>query len=156
MRVRTFFAVALLSLPLRITADDTLGQEKLALLQDSTGWEYLSMDDSQNGFPTQHTCFDGNEHPDQCTGRLTFARSNRFVQQVSIQHQTVARHGTYELQGNQLAFFDEFGTRDGPYTIDIDTEKKLMSMDMPQIKVRLMLYKEYRRERDEARKQKKQ
>src|SRR5579883_1694655 len=134
MCVRALFATALLAFPLGIVADDTLGPEKLALLQDATGWEYVSMDDAQNGFPRQHTCFDGNPHPDECSGRLTFTRQNRFIQQVSIQHQTVARHGTYQLDGNQLAFFDEFGTRDGPYTIDIDTDKKLMSMDMPRSK----------------------
>ena len=154
--MRVLLAAALLAFSLPISADDTLGPEKVALLQDSSGWEYLSMDNSQNGFPTQHTCFDGSPHPDECGGRLTLTRQNRFVQQVSIRHQTVARHGRYELTGNQLAFYDEFGTRDGPYTVDIDPEKKLMSMDMPQVKVRLVLYKEYRKQLDEAQKRKKQ
>ena len=156
MCARLLVAAVLFVVPLRIGADDELSPEKLALLQDSGGWEYISMDDSQNGFPTRNTCFDGSAHPDACSGRLTLTRQNRFVQEVSIHHQTVARSGTYELNGNQLAFFDEFGTRDGPYTLDIDTDKKLMSMDMPQVKVRLMLSKEYRRQLEEARKRKKQ
>jgi hypothetical protein len=55
----------------------------------------------------------------------------------------VARHGTYQLDGDQLAFFDEFGTRDGPYTIAIDAEKKSMSMQMPQVHMELELESEY-------------
>jgi hypothetical protein len=156
MCTRILFAAALMALPLRISAEDTLGTEKVALLQDSGGWEYVSMDDTDNGFPTQHNCFDGAPHPDTCDGKLTLTRQNRFLQQVSIHHQTVTRHGTYELKGNQLAFYDEFGTRDGPYTINIDTDKKMMSMDMPQVKVRLMLYKEYRKQLEDARKRKDQ
>ena len=136
-----------------VSAYDSLGPEKLALLQDSGGWEYLSMNDRQNGFPTEHTCFDGQPHPDECSGTLTLTRSGEFVQRVSINHQSVSRNGTYELNGDQLAFFDEFGTRDGPYTIAIDSDKKLMTMNMPQIKVNLQLEKEYRKELAERKKQ---
>ena len=148
IRVGTLCGI-LAALPLVVSAGDDLGPDKMALLQDSGGWEYLSMNDSQNGFPTQHVCFDGNPHPDACSGTLTLTSDNRFVQKVLINHQSVARSGTYQLDGNQLAFFDEFGTRDGPYTIDIDTPSKSMNMDMPQIKVRLMLYKEYRKQLQE-------
>lgn len=145
----------LLSLPLLLSAFDELGPEKLALLDDSGGWTYLSMNDSQNGFPTAHVCFDGQPHPDACSGTLTLTKQHTFTQRVVVNHQEVSRHGTYQLKGNQLAFFDEFGTRDGPYTISIDTQNKLMSMDMPQVKVRLVLYKEYRKKLDEARQKKK-
>jgi hypothetical protein len=134
-----------------ISAFDELAPDQLALLQDSGGWEYISMNDSQNGFPTQHVCFDGHPHPDTCSGKLTLTGSNTFVQQVAINHQTVSRRGTYELDGSQLAFFDEFGTRDGPYTIAVDTVSKFMTMDMPQVKVKLQLYKEYRKQLDKLR-----
>ncbi len=134
-----------------ISAFDQFAPDQLALLQDSGGWEYISMDDSQDGFPTQHVCFDGRPHPDACSGTLTLTAAKTFVQQVAIHHQTVSRHGTYELNGNQLAFFDEFGTRDGPYTINIDSISKFMTMDLPPMKVKLQLYKEYRKELDKSR-----
>ncbi len=150
-----FLCGVLAGCPLAVSAGDDLGPDKVALLQDSGGWEYLSMDDGQNGFPTQHVCFDGSPHPDACSGTLTFTSSNRFVQKVFINHQSVARNGTYRLNGDQLAFFDEFGTRDGPYTVNIDLPNKSMNMDMPQIKVKLMLYKEYRKQLQEKQQQKK-
>jgi hypothetical protein len=131
-----------------ISAFDQFAPDQLALLQDSGGWAYISVNDSQDGFPTQHVCFDGHPHPDACSGKLTLTGSNTFALEVAIHHQTVSRHGTYELNGNQLAFFDEFGTRDGPYTIDIDAVGKFMTMDMPQVKVKLQLYTEYRKELD--------
>jgi hypothetical protein len=134
---------------------DDLAPDQLALLQDSGGWEYISMNDSQDGFPTQHTCFDGQPHPDVCSGTLTLTPQNTFLQKTYVHHQSVARHGTYQLDGDQLAFFDEFGTRDGPYTITVDTQSKFMTMDMPQIKIKLQLYKEYRKQLDAARKNKK-
>ncbi|MDQ2840430.1 MAG: hypothetical protein M3Y72_05210 [Acidobacteriota bacterium] len=136
-------------------AGDDLGPDQQALLHDSGGWEYISIDDSQNGFPTQHTCFDGQPHPETCSGILTLTPQNTFTQRVFIHHQRVERSGTYQLNGDQLAFFDEFGTQDGPYTIGIDAPNKLMMMDMPQVKVRLQLYKEYRKQLDAARKKKK-
>lgn len=142
------------ALPLLVHGDE-LGPDQMTLLQDSGGWEYVGMDDKQNGFPTEHTCFDGQPHPDACSGTLTLSADHSFVQNVSINHQSVARHGTYQLDGNQLAFFDEFGTRDGPYTIDVDTQNKSMKMDMPQIKVRFMLYKEYRKQLAARQKQRK-
>jgi hypothetical protein len=46
-----------------LSAFDEIGPEKLTLLQDSGGWEYISMNDSDNGFPTRHTCFDGTPIP---------------------------------------------------------------------------------------------
>ncbi len=128
-----------------------LSSDQLQLLQDPGGWQYLSMNDSQNGFPTEHTCFDGRPHPETCSGILTLTADNNFEQKVFIHHQSVARHGTYELDGDQLAFFDEFGTRDGPYTLSIDTASKMMKMDMPQIKVKLKLQSEYKKQLDAAR-----
>jgi hypothetical protein len=143
-------------LTVAVSAFDKLPPDQIALLQDPGGWEYVSMDDSQDGFPTQHTCFDGTPHPDACRGLLTLRSSKTFTQEVFIHQQSVARHGRYELKGDKLAFFDEFGTRDGPYTISVDTVNKLMTMDMPQVKVRLMLYKEYKKQMDEKQKHKDQ
>lgn len=138
----------LLSCSLLISAGDGLPPDQMALLQDAGGWEYISMNDSQDGFPTQHTCFDGSPHPDTCSGTLTLTPDNRFAQTTYVHHQSVSRTGTYQLAGNQLAFFDEFGTRDGPYSIEIDSLNKMMTMNMPQIKVKLQLYKEYRKQLD--------
>ncbi len=147
--IRIFFMSCLLITG--ISAFDEFAPDQMALLQDSGGWEYISMNDNQNGFPTQHVCFDGHPHPDSCSGKLTLTGSKTFVQEVAIQHRTVSRHGTYQLNGKQLAFFDEFGTRDGPYTINIDAAGKFMTMDMPQVKVKLQLYKEYRKQLDKLR-----
>ncbi len=145
----------LLSCSFCVSAGDDLPPDQLALLQDAGGWEYISMNDSQDGFPTQHTCFDGTPHPETCSGTLTLTPNGRFVQKTYVHHEGVSRTGTYQLDGNQLAFFDEFGTRDGPYSIDIDSLHKMMSMDMPQIKMKLQLYKEYRKELDARQKKKK-
>jgi hypothetical protein len=127
-------------------ARDDLNQDQLKLLQDSGGWEYTKIDDPNSGIQTEHTCFDGTPHPDACSGTLTLATDNTFIQKVDIHHESVARHGTYQLDGDQLAFFDEFGTRDGPYTISIDMEKKSMSMQMPQVHMELELESEYRKQ----------
>lgn len=137
-----------------VGADGDLAPDQLALLQDSGGWEYLTMN-SQNGFPTQHPCFDGKPHPDTCSGTLTLGGDNSFVQQVSIHHQTVSRHGTYELHGNQLTFSDEFGTQDGPYSISVDTQNKMLAMNMPQVDVKLQLRKEYQKQFEKKPKTKK-
>lgn len=152
---RGLAAIALCAAATLLCGAKDLAPDEMTLLHDPAGWAYVSMDDSQNGFPTQHTCFDGSPHPDACSGKLTLSPNNTFVQQVVINGQSVSRRGTYELNGDQLAFFDEFGTRDGPYTIDMDVLNKLLKVDMPQIKIRLMLYKEYRKQLDAAQKRKK-
>ena len=143
-------AVLLLGSAFSLQAGDDLSSDQIALLRDSGGWVYLSMNDSDNGFPTQHVCFDGHPHPDTCSGTLTFSAGNTFVQQTTIHHQTVSRHGTYELNGSQLAFFDEFGTRDGPYSISIDPQNKMMTMDLPPLKTKLQLTKEYKKQQADA------
>ncbi|HEY3937719.1 MAG TPA: hypothetical protein VGL97_09825 [Bryobacteraceae bacterium] len=130
-------------------AHDELNRDQLKLLQDSGGWEYTKIESPENGIQTEHTCFDGTPHPDACSGTLTLASNNTFVQKVNIHHESVARHGTYQLDGDQLAFFDEFGTQDGPYTISIDTEKKSMSMQMPQVHMELELESEYHKASEE-------
>jgi hypothetical protein len=145
----------LLSCSLLMRAGDALPPDQMALLQDAGGWEYITISDSQDGFPTQHTCFDGTPHPNTCSGTLTLTPNNTFVQKTYLHHQSVSRSGTYQLDGNQLSFFDEFGTRDGPYTVAIDTVNKVMTVNMPQVTMKLELYKEYRKQLDAKQKKKK-
>jgi hypothetical protein len=124
----------------RLGAHDDLSDDQLKMLKDPGGWEYVEIEDSDAGIQTQHTCFDGKPHPDVCSGTLTLSSGgNTFVQKVTVHHQSVARHGTYELDGDQLAFFDEFGTRDGPYTVAIDPDKTSLSLRMPQVHMELLL-----------------
>lgn len=122
-----------------LSARDELSDDRIKLLQDPGGWEYIKIEDSDAGIQTEHTCFDGTPHPDVCSGTLTLSAENTFVQQVTVHHQTVSRRGTYTLDDDQLAFFDEFGTRDGPYTISIDPEKTSLSLRMPQVHMDLLL-----------------
>src|SRR3954462_10852757 len=119
-----YLSIALLWVAVaRLVAHDDLSHDQLKMLKDPGGWEYVEIDDSDAGIQTQHTCFDGKPHPDVCSGTLTLSSGNTFVQKVTVHHQSVARHGTYEVDGDQLAFFDEFGTPDGPYTVAIDPDK---------------------------------
>ena len=138
---------ALFALALPASARDALSQDELKLVQDPGGWEYIAMSDRDAGIQTQHTCFDGQPHPDECSGTLTLNPDNTFVQQVHIHGQTVARHGTYQLDGFEIAFFDEFGTRDGPYRLTPDTRAKKLTLEMPQVKAELLLEKEYKKQR---------
>ena len=130
-----------------------LNTDELKMLQDSGGWEYVTMSrNEQNGFPTQHTCFDGRPHPGQCSGTLTLTGSNTFVQSMRIQGQTVRRTGTYQLNGNQLAFVDELGTQDGPYTLTLNAQTKSLLLQMPQVRIELLLESEYRKNMEEEKK----
>lgn len=140
-----FCVVSLVSIPL--SAFDNLDQDKVKLLKDTGGWEYTKLSDDSSGVPTEHTCFDGTPHPQECSGNLTLHDDDTFLQQVVIEGQAVSRHGTYNLDGDQLAFFDEFGTRDGPYTVEIDTVQKTMVLSMPQIRMELTLESEYHKKR---------
>ena len=142
--------LAAAALPLSIGAD-ALGEDARKMLVDTGGWEYVTLSDEQNGFPTVHTCFDGNQHENECSGRLILTPGKTFTQVVRIKGHPVRRHGTYELNGNQLAFFDELGTKDGPYTLSLDTVAKRLKMSMPQVNVELMLESEYREQQKAAR-----
>lgn len=124
-----------------------LNQDELKMFQDPGGWEYITISDDHAGIQTQHTCFDGQPHPNECSGTLTLNPDNTFVQQVHIHGKTVARHGKYELDGTQIAFLDEFGTKDGPYQLTIDAQAKRLTLEMPQVRAELELEKEYRKDR---------
>ena len=131
MKTRLPMAFVLFSAAVPLSAFDNLNDEQLKLLQDPGGWEYLKMGDKDAGLDTQQIlASDGTPHPDVCSGRLNLTTGNTFTQKVFIHGESAERHGTYKLDGDQLAFFDEFGTRDGPYTIQIDTEKKSLVMAM--------------------------
>ncbi len=136
--------VAVLSFPL--SAFDDLNRDQVKLLKDPGGWEYIKLSD-HTGVPTDHVCFDGSPHPNECSGSLTLADDEHFVQQVLIGGEPVNRHGTYKLDGDQLAFFDEYGNRDGPYTVAIDPVKKTMVLSMPQIQMDLTLESEYHKKK---------
>ena len=142
--------LALLTVALPLSAFDDLNNDQITMLKDPGGWEYTKLSDDSSGFPTEHTCFDGSPHPSTCSGSLTLDEEKKFMQQVIIEGQTVSRHGTYDLQGDQLAFFDEFGNRDGPYTVEINAEQKTMVLHMPQIRMELTLEKEYRRKKKKS------
>ena len=64
---------------------------------------------------------------------------------MRIHGQVVSRHGTYELDGNQLALYDEFGTQDGPYSVDLNQQTKALVLSMPQVRIELELEKEYKK-----------
>jgi hypothetical protein len=122
-----------------LSAFSDLSRDQLRMLQDPGGWDYIKMSD--NGIQTEHVCFDGKPHPDLCSGRLALSTDNKFVQEVTIKGQVVPRHGTYTLDNDQLTFFDELETSDGPYTIEVDAEKKSLLMYTPQVRVELILHK---------------
>lgn len=139
----------MLALATAASARDELSQDQLKTLQDPGGWEYITISDDDAGIQTKHTCFDGRPHPEECSGTLVLNPDNTFVQQVHIHGQSVARHGRYELNGSAVAFYDEFGTRDGPYQLTIDVAAKRMTLEMPQVRAELELEKEYRKEHRE-------
>jgi len=131
------------------TAYDALSADEIKLLQDAAGWEYVSVSDQDAGIQTQHTCFDGEPHPGQCSGKLILTQAKTFVQQVSIHGASVDRHGTYQIDGDQISFFDEFGTRDGPYALQLNGETKMLVLSMPQVRLELELEKQYKEDREQ-------
>jgi hypothetical protein len=151
MRTRVLvWSGALAGLALLLSGRNTLSQDELKMLQDPGGWEYISIGDADSGIQTAHTCFDGQPHPNECSGTLTLNPDNTFVQEVRIHGKSVARHGKYELDGAEISYYDEFGTRDGPYQLTIDTRTKRLTMEMPQVRDELELGKEYKKQRAQA------
>jgi hypothetical protein len=129
----------LLASALLLNAFSALSPDQTKQLKDAGGWDYLKMTDT--GIQTQHDCFDGNLHPDTCSGRLILSSDDKFTQEVTIAGQKVARRGTYTLEDDQLTFFDEFATRDGPYTIEIDLQNKSLVMYTSAVRIELVLHK---------------
>lgn len=118
-------------------------EDELKMLHDPGGWEYVTVGEPDAGIQTTHTCFDGKPHPEECSGKLILRSDNTFSKQVFIHHQEVSRTGTYKLDSDRVAFFDEFGNQDGPYTIHLDTKSKLLTLDMPQLHIELELESQY-------------
>lgn len=139
-------AGALLTFAAFTAAHGGLSDDDVNLLQDSGGWEYISLTltNQNNGIQTNHTCFDGTPHPEQCSGTLALTAGKTFLQDVHIEGQTVQRHGTYTLQGDQLAFFDELGTEDGPYTVKLNNQAKSLVLTTSAVRIELELEKAYR------------
>jgi hypothetical protein len=133
-----------------IFAEGDLSADQLKMLTDPGGWQYIKISDSDNGIQTDHPCFDGRPHPNECSGTLTLTSSNTFIQSVRIHGQTVQRHGTYQLDGNQLTLFDELETRDGPYNVTVDVRAKSMVMQMNpaggSVRSEFQLEREYRKQ----------
>jgi hypothetical protein len=149
------FSPLLLAIFVGVASAEELGTDELKMLQDSGGWEYISLSrNEQNGFPTQHACFDGRPHPEQCSGTLTLTENNTFSQNVRIQGQTVKRTGTYQLDEDQLTFVDELGTQDGPYTLALNRQAKSLILQMAQARIELLLESEYRKNMQEQNKRK--
>lgn len=130
-----------------------LTSDELKMFQDPGGWQYITISDTDSGVPTQHTCFDGKPHPQTCSGTLTFTAGMTFVQSTHIHGQTVSRHGTYQLAGNQLTFFDELGTQDGPYALNINTKTKHLVLKLPPLRMELELQSQYKQDMQAAQQQ---
>jgi len=122
-----------------LSAFSDISRDQLKLLKDPGGWDYIKMTD--NGMRTEHPCFDGKPHPDECSGRLMLGTDGKFSQEVTIHGQAAPRHGTYTLEDDQLTFFDELETRDGPYTIEIDAQAKTLVMYTSAVRIELTLHK---------------
>src|SRR3982751_1952981 len=117
--------------------------DELNLLQDSDGWEYTKIA-TANGFPTDHPCFDGTPHPQECRGTLTLGSDERFVKKIYIKGQPDTRTGRYKINGSDLTFFDEYDTQDGPYKMTLDSREKTLALQLGSQRIDLMLEKEYR------------
>ncbi|HEX4750421.1 MAG TPA: hypothetical protein VH302_12830 [Bryobacteraceae bacterium] len=135
---------AIVAAALCLAAAPSFSSDDLKLLQDPAGWEYVTVSDQDDGIQTEHVCFDGQPHPGQCSGTLTMRDDKTFTQSVSIHGQSVARHGTYEVQADQISFFDEFGTRDGPYSAQLNADTKMLILSMASVRMELELASQYR------------
>jgi hypothetical protein len=114
----------------------TLTDDQIKLLSNPAGWSYIKMTDDGQG--TTQICYDGSP---LCSGRLVLGTDGLFNQVLRIEAKGGQRHGTYTLDNDQLTLMDDQGTQDGPYTVEIDTEKKLLTIFTPQTRMELVLYK---------------
>ncbi len=132
-----------------------LTQDELTLLQDPGGWEYMTITDSDNGFETQHVCFDP-KTPGACRGNLLFRPDMTFKKSVKVHSDTVDRGGSYQVAGSNILFLDEFNNKDGPYTAQLNPDTKTLVLGMVQagvhFRMELLQEKEFHRRQEEARK----
>lgn len=110
---------------------NALPPDGLAILQDPGGWEYMTITDTDNGFETQHVCFDP-KSSGQCHGNLLFRPDNTFRKSIKVHGADVDRGGTYQVNGNNILFLDEFDNKDGPYTAQLNMETKTLVLEMVQ------------------------
>ncbi len=82
-----------------ISARSDLDADQLKMLVDSGGWQYIALSDVDGGIQTTHTCFDGQPHPDICSGTLTLSAFN-------------VQHGRIPALGYRIA--------DAAYTPDLN------------------------------------
>ncbi|MGC2656992.1 MAG: hypothetical protein WA324_03370 [Bryobacteraceae bacterium] len=121
-----------------LAAAADLSQGDRDMLQSSKGWDYVDVFDLDNGFQTQHQCFDkGHPNPDVCSGTLTLASDGTFAQVIRIHGKDVNRHGTYQLDGDQMTLQDELGTKDGPYQVALNAEAKTLKLTSNQAGVQV-------------------
>ena len=151
MRMSLYFFSVLLAAAL--AAGDSFSDEEKKMLQDSGGWEYLTLSGPHN-IQTVHTCFDGQPHPQECSGTLTLRTDNTFVQNVQIHGEAVQRHGNYQLDGNRITFMDEFGIQDGPFVLHLDVPAKHLQLETPQLRTELELESQYREDQKARRSRK--
>jgi hypothetical protein len=125
-RVASLFAVVA-SVVLGMAA---LTPDQLAMLHDPQGWEYTAVFDLHSGMHVNHSCLVQGQPNDSCRGTLKLTDDGRFIQDMYIHGQSVARHGTYELNGSQITLKDELGTSDGPYTLEFKPDSDSLRMSM--------------------------
>ena len=125
------------------------------MLQDPGGWEYMTITDADNGFETQHVCFDP-KTPGQCSGNLLFRTDNTFKKSMKVHGAVFDRGGSYQVDGNNILFLDEFNNKDGPYAAQLNQVNKTLVLEMVQagvhFRMELLQAKEFRRRQEERRK----
>src|SRR5689334_18512991 len=126
MRLSSIAFLCSLCVSFRVSGAD-LSEDQTKLLQDPQGWEYTAIFDEDNGMQMNHQCFvKGQGGSGKCGGTLVFTSDGKFTQKVFVHSGVYQRHGTYELDGDQITFKDELGTKDGPYDLTIKPESKSM------------------------------
>lgn len=102
-----------------------LSTDETALLQSAGGWEYQTINDPNNGFQTQGTCFT-KAYTGECQGDLIFRTDGTFQQNITAHGRSQHRGGRYEINGDQVTFWDEHNTQDGPYLVALDLKQKTL------------------------------
>ncbi len=134
-------------------------EDQIKMLQDPQGWEYVALLDKDNGVPMKHDCFvKGQPGAGDCRGTLMLTADHQFTQKVFAHGGVLERHGTYELNDDQITLKDELGTSDGPYQVQLNADKKTLEISMRQAGVLvgadLLLESEYQKMKNQAKQSK--
>jgi hypothetical protein len=125
-----------------------LSPDELKLFQDPGGWEYQTITEANNGFKTEGTCFT-ETYTGRCRGNLFFREDGSFTQVLSGSGRSMHRGGRYELNGNQLTFWDEHDTKDGPYAVTLKPASNMLRIETTQagvvLRMDLMLEREFKK-----------